>query len=265
MGLVAVMRKATCGSLFFRPGAAISVVERIYTTAAEVFHSSTILLIIKENLFMARLLRKRSWLPQLLKTGACSRLRETGHYKKTYWGIGMKNALRTAVIAGSLMLGAMLPAQAGVLTWDLDGVKFEDGTTATGSIMMDVATHTVSTFSVSTTAGALSAFTFENSNSGLYFGGGAGPNNFILLDSSGRRYVNFSFTDALSATGGTFALNTASSYECMNCSPYRMVTAGTLTTVAPAAVPEPGTVALLVPALGMLGWMSRRRKKQAAR
>jgi hypothetical protein len=174
-----------------------------------------------------------------------------------------KNALRTAVVAG-LMLGATLPAQAALITWNLDGVTFNDGSTATGSILIDPTAHTSSTFSVSTTAGALSAFTFNNSNSGLYFGGGAGPNNFILLDSGAHRYFNFSFASGLNAAGGTFALNTASSYECMNCNPFRRVTSGSLTAVAAADVPEPATAALLLPALGMLGWMSRRRKKQAA-
>jgi hypothetical protein len=37
---------------------------------------------------------------------------------------------------------------------------------------------------------------------------------------------------------------------------------GSVTTQA-ADVPEPATAALLLPALGMLGWMSRRRKKQS--
>jgi hypothetical protein len=175
-----------------------------------------------------------------------------------------KNALRAAVVAGFLMIGATLPAQAALITWNLDGVTFTDGSTATGSILMDPTARTSSTFSVSTTAGSLSAFTFNNSNSGLYFGGGAGPNNFILFDTLGQRYFNFSFLSGLNAAGGTFALNTGSSYECMNCSPYRMVTSGSLTTVAAADVPEPATAALLLPALGMLGWMSRRRKKQPA-
>lgn len=174
-----------------------------------------------------------------------------------------KNAFRAAVVAGFLMLCATLPAQAGWITWNLDGVTFSDGSTATGSILMDPTAHTSSIFSVSTTEGALSAFTFNNDNSAVYFGGGAGPNNFILFNSP-QRYFNFSFVSALDAAGGTFALNTASSYECMNCSPARRVTAGSLTTVAAVEVPEPATTALLLPALGMLGWMSRRRKKQAA-
>lgn len=173
-----------------------------------------------------------------------------------------KNTLRTSVIAGVLMLGAILPAQAELITWRLDGVAFSDGATATGSIMMDTGTRTSSTFSVSTTAGTLSAFTYEDSNSGLYFGGGAGPNNFILFTDDGRRYLNFSFVDPLNPAGGTFALNLASSYECNNCFTFRMVVSGSLTSEEAADVPEPGTAALLVPALGMLGWMSRRRKKQ---
>lgn len=175
-----------------------------------------------------------------------------------------KVTLRLALVAASLLMGAALPAHAGLMTWNLAGVTFTDGTTAAGSITMDPTARTSASFSVDTTSGALSAYTFDNSNSGLYFGGGAGPNNFILFTYSGQRYFNFSFINALNSAGGTFALNTASSYECMNCGQFRRVNAGSLTTVAVSEVPEPATVALLLPVLGMLGWMSRRRKKQQA-
>ena len=129
---------------------------------------------------------------------------------------------------------------------------------------MDPTARTSSTFNVSTMEGALSAFTFSNANSGLYFGGGAGPNNFILFTKNGQRYFNFSFINALNAAGGTFALSTSNSYECMNCGQFRRVMDGSLTTLAATDVPEPATAALLLPALGMMGWMSRRRKKHAA-
>jgi hypothetical protein len=178
----------------------------------------------------------------------------------------MKMSLfRTAIIAASLILSTALPAHAALMTWNLSGVTFTDGTVATGSIVMDPTARTSGNFSVSTFDGTLSARTFDNSNSGLYFGGGAGPNNFILFDNRGQRYLNFSFVNALNPLGGDFALNLASSYECGNCSPFRFVTAGSLTTAQASAVPEPATTALLIPALGMLGWMTRRRKAQLAK
>jgi hypothetical protein len=175
------------------------------------------------------------------------------------------NLFRAAIVATSLTLGAALPTHAALLTWTLSGVQFSDGTTAIGSIIMDPTARTSGSFSVSTFDGILMQKTYDNSNSGLYFGGGAGPNNFILFDTNVQRYFNFSFVNALAPLGGDFALNTANSYECMNCSPFRFVTAGSLTTLAAADIPEPGTVALLLPALGMMGWMARRRKQQAAR
>lgn len=175
-----------------------------------------------------------------------------------------KTTFRAAAVAAALIFGAAAPAHADVMTWNLSGVTFTDGTTASGFVNMDPTAKVKSTFNVSTMNGGLSAFTYDNSNSGLYFGGGAGPNNFILFTNQGNRYFNFSFTNALNASGGSFALNTASSYECTNCGQFRMVTGGSLSTAA-TDVPEPGTVALLIPALGMLGWMSRRRKNQLAK
>lgn len=174
------------------------------------------------------------------------------------------NMFRAAIIAASLTLGSALPAHAGLMTWTLSGVTFSDGTVATGSIVMDPAARTLSTFSVSTFDGILSRKTYDNSNSGLYFGSPFGPNSFMLFDSGAQRYFNFSFVNALNPLGGDFALNIANSYECGNCSPYRRVTSGSLTTLEAADIPEPATTALLIPALGMLGWMTRRRKPQAA-
>ena len=162
--------------------------------------------------------------------------------------------LAIAAMATPAFFGA---AHAEQITYTLDGVTFSDGTQASGSITLDPVARTSSSFSVSTVAGTLSAFTFEDSSSGLYFGGGAGPNNFILFADSGRRYFNFSFADALTTTGSTFVLNTASSYECMNCSPFRRVTAGSLSSGS-VDIPEPTTIALL--GLGLLGVAASRRK-----
>lgn len=175
------------------------------------------------------------------------------------------NKLRVAIVASTLMLGAALPAQAALMTWTLSGVQFSDGTTATGSLIMDSTTRNYTSFSVSTFEGTLSQFTYNDSNSGLYFGGGAGPNNFILFTDTGERYFNFSFAAPLDSLGGKFALFPATSYECMNCGTFRMITAGSLTTLDAAEIPEPSTGALLLPALAMMGWMARRRKQRAAK
>jgi hypothetical protein len=50
----------------------------------------------------------------------------------------------------------------------------------------------------------------------------------------------------------------------MNCSPFRLVTAGSLTTDQAAQVPEPGTLALLLAPLGQLGYMRRRSSSNKA-
>ena len=173
-----------------------------------------------------------------------------------------KNTAKIAL--GGFLLVAAAIAQATPMTWYLDGVKFDDGTTATGSIVMDPTARSSSIFSVSTEAGKLPAFTFDNTTSGLYFGGGAGPNNFILFANQGNRYFNFSFQNPLNAAGGTYALNLNSSYECNNCGTFRMVSAGSLSTIAAAEVPEPGTLALLLGPLGLLGAMRRRRAARKA-
>lgn len=176
----------------------------------------------------------------------------------------MKAKSLSKLALGMLLLGGAVVAQATPITYYLKGVTFSDGTGATGSFVFDADTKKSSGFSITTTPGLLTGFAWTNLVSGLYYGGGAGPNNFTLITFDGRRVFNFSFIDALTNAGGTDLLNTASTYECYNCSPFRRVNAGSVTSVV-AAVPEPGTLALLLPVLAGVAWTARRRRSQFVR
>ena len=151
--------------------------------------------------------------------------------------------------------------QATPITCTLTGVTFADGATATGSFVFDSDTQLSSAFDIFTTPGILTAFEWSKANSGLYFGGGAGINNFTLITTDVRRVFNFSFLDAFTNAGGTNLINIASTYECYNCNPYRRVTAGSVTS---SAVPEPATPALMLPVLGALVFGARRHKRSQA-
>jgi hypothetical protein len=171
----------------------------------------------------------------------------------------MKTTYLAAMALGAALLGASLPAAAIPITYNLSNVAFSDGTLATGWIEFDADTKKSNAYDISTTPGILSAFNWSKLNSGLYYGGGAGPNNFTIITTSGNRVFNFSFLSPLTNAGGVNLLNIASTYECNNCGTFRRVTSGSLTAVA-AEVPEPGTLALMLPLLGMAAFARRRRK-----
>lgn len=175
----------------------------------------------------------------------------------------MKTTLFASLVLGASLLTAGLPAQATPITYKLTDVLFVDGTAATGTVTFDSDTRKSSSFFISTTAGILSAFNWSLSNSGLYYGGGAGPNNFTLITTDGRRVFNFSFLNPFTNGGGINLINIASTYECNNCGTFRRVVSGSLNAVG-AEVPEPATLALMLPALGALALGARRRKQAQA-
>jgi len=164
-------------------------------------------------------------------------------------------AFATTALAAIAVLAA-LPAQATPITWNLSGVTFDDGTKATGSFTIDWASKTWTSFDVATQDGKLPALDYTPQNSGLYFNG-AGPNSFSVIDSAAHRYITFAFDQAL-LTPGAHAINSAYSWDCNNCGTYRMITAGSVTS---AVVPEPASLALMLPALGLIGIARRRKQK----
>ncbi|WP_426177056.1 PEP-CTERM sorting domain-containing protein [Massilia sp. TWR1-2-2] len=174
-----------------------------------------------------------------------------------------KKFLSASVFAAVVLLSAMLPAQATPITYALQNVTFTDGTSAAGSFVFDAATHKSSGYSIATRPGIMSAFNWNQANSGLYFGGGAGPNNFTLITTDGRRVFNFSFLAPFTDAGGTNLINIASTYECNNCGTFRRVNGGSVTSIDAVNVPEPGTLPLAFAALGVLGFLHRRRKQTA--
>jgi hypothetical protein len=180
---------------------------------------------------------------------------------KTEKGNNMNKILARAVLVGATLLASSQAVHAIPVTYQLQDVTFTDGATASGSFIYDADTRSRGAFQVTTTDGVLPGFTYDGISSGMYLGGGSGPNNFILFANTGRRYLNFSFLQPLGSAPGTYAINAASSYECNNCGTFRMMSGSV--TVAGAEVPEPATALLMLPAaLGLFA--ARRRKARAA-
>lgn len=172
---------------------------------------------------------------------------------------------RAAVVAA--MCTAMV-GTAAADTWYLSGVTFNDGATASGSFEYDASTFSVSAFNLTTTAGVLSAFTYDASNSYFASANVWLANNLVWVSPVGNRYIALTFTSALTNGGGTVELRTGAysasgSWECNNCAIIRTVTDGLVSTipVSVSAVPEVETYALLLAGLGLIGATARRREQ----
>lgn len=188
------------------------------------------------------------------------------------------NTVRAA-LGAVLLCGAAL-AGATPLTWQLSGVTFDDGTTATGTFSYDAATDMLLSYSIAVQDGTLPAFTYTAANAANSCAKVAGGNdlrtgcntndqaNEIFLGASdGSHALSLYLASALGANGGNVALLTAGNYQSYEIDPaydYRIVTAGSLASVQAAAVPEPASIALVGIAMtGMFGAarMQRRRKQ----
>jgi hypothetical protein len=172
----------------------------------------------------------------------------------------MKKQMAQVCMGAALTaLLAAMPVHATPITWNLSGVTFDDGTRATGSFTIDWASKTWTGFDVATQDGKLPALDYTPGNSGLYFNG-TGPNSFSIIDNPAHRYITFAFDQALLAPGA-YAINSAYSWDCNNCGTYRRITGGSVMSLSPSvSIPEPSSLTLVLPAIGLIGLVRRNRK-----
>jgi uncharacterized protein (TIGR03437 family) len=141
-----------------------------------------------------------------------------------------------AVLFLILTAGAAFSAP---ITWNFSNATFNDGGTATGYFVFDSDAGAISNWNIVTSAGStLPAFTYTPANSTAGVTPSAGcpapcasfASNQTFPDGTfnENRDLNLTFLTELSDAGGTVGLNLKSSDECLDCSPYRLFTQGSV-------------------------------------
>lgn len=174
-------------------------------------------------------------------------------------GVKMIKKLVIGSAALAISVAVSAPVQASVIDWTLEGVTFDDGGTASGTFSIDSSTGHLVSYDITTTAGSTLGRTVYDPSTAPFVGyGNYGPNSFLLLTVSGATYITLEFLNPLTSggidpivTGYDFVTNTGS-YECNNCAPFRVVTAGE---AASSPVPEPSTWAMMLVGFAAPGWV----------
>ena len=131
------------------------------------------------------------------------------------------------------------------LTWSVTAT-FADGGTANGTFDYDASTNTVTDFDINVRGGdegTFPALTFSPPGDTVSVLNLANPEDtFVFIRSSTNRQLRFTPVTALTDAGGTIALDLMTSSggsgggDCFNCSPLRLITAGSLSATPPPPI-----------------------------
>jgi hypothetical protein len=175
-------------------------------------------------------------------------------------------------VALAISIAASAPVLASVINWTLEGVTFDDGGTASGTFSTDSSTGDIVSYDITTTTGtAVLGAVYDPSNAPFVANNVSGPNSFRLILGTGLQYLNLTFQNPLTSggidpivIGNYLGSDTAQSWECNNCFPIRLVSAGEASSLA---TPEPSTWAMMLvgfTALAFAGYRFSRREGVAA-
>ena len=140
-------------------------------------------------------------------------------------------AASMVVVMSLVVLGTAGGASAAAYrTWTLSGVTYADGGQASGSFRVSD-TGRVDQVDITTSGGDTGVYgattSYDDTNSDTFH-----HSEFVYVNFIDRsRYLRFDVGDLTNATDGEVrSINTTGdqSYECINCSPYRVVTAGSV-------------------------------------
>jgi hypothetical protein len=174
-----------------------------------------------------------------------------------------------AIVAGlTLALFAAAPASANTIqTYELNGVKFGDGSTATGTFTLDLTTNSIVSSDIVTSARPFSFVFVGGDYNGSFFDSlTTSPGQLTLADwaifpISGQLFtLNFSMSDLSMASFVAHGSEAVYSILCLGLCGSREIVAGTINAVA--TTPIPAALPLLITALGGMGFMGWRRKRQ---